>query len=110
MGTLKAQFILHMDNLQLERTTASFSKLSSYEDFMAFDHYKINQSQNQGENNTILPKVISSKKQKYLMMPKNHYEEKYWYYDSVKNISPLPRDLRTQFYNKEKLNKVQNLF
>ena len=50
---------------------------TSYEDFMSFDHYKIDQSQNQGENNTIIPKLISSKKRKYLMMPKNHYEEKY---------------------------------
>ena len=44
------------------------------------------------------------------MMPKNHYEEKYWYYDTVKNVSPLPRDIWTQFYNKEKLNKVQIYF
>ena len=37
---------------------------TSYEDFMSFDHYKIDQSQNQGENNTIIPKLISSKKKK----------------------------------------------
>ena len=37
---------------------------TSYEDFMAFDHHEIDWSQNQGENNTILPKLIFSKKQK----------------------------------------------
>ena len=83
---------------------------TSYEDFMSFDHYKIDQSQNQGENNTIIPKLISTKKQKYLMTPKNHFQEKYWYYDSIKNINPLSRDLQTQFYNKEKLNKVETYF
>ena len=48
---------------------------TSYEDFMSYDHYEIDQSQNQGENNTILPKLISSKKK--LMMPKNHFQENY---------------------------------
>ena len=41
------------------------------------------------------------------MMPKNHFQENYQHYDSIKNISPLSRDIRTQFYNKGKLNKVE---
>ena len=44
------------------------------------------------------------------MMPKNHFEGNYRYYDAIKNTSPLPRDLQTQFYNKEKLNKVKIYF
>ena len=44
------------------------------------------------------------------MMPKNHFQENYQYFDSVRNISQLSRDLQTQFYNKEKLNKVEIYF
>ena len=59
-------------------------KFISYEEFMNYDHYTIDQQYQNDSSKTILPKLISSKKQKSLMMPKNHFHTQHNYYDSVR--------------------------
>ena len=57
-------------------------KFISYEEFMNYDHYTMDQQYQTDSSKTILPKIISSKKQKSLMMPKNHFDNQHNYYDS----------------------------
>ena len=78
-----------------------------YEKFISYDHYEVTNPSNNNTNTPITPKIIKSKKQKLLMMPKNHFQQAYTYYDSIRNSKPTSRDLRTIYYNKDKKNKVE---
>ena len=55
-----------------------------YKQFISYDHYSINQKPRKGlRKNDLVPSRISSKKNKMLIMPRNHFEEKILYYDSI---------------------------
>ena len=64
-------------------------KFLSYKEFMNYDHYIIDQQYQNESDKTILPKLISSKKQKFSMIPKNHFESHCKYYDLVRNSSSV---------------------
>ena len=53
--------------------------ISCYDQSMSYDNYEIN---------PIIPKRITSKKQKQLLMPKNHFQQDHQYYDSILNSIP----------------------
>ena len=83
-------------------------KFISYKEFMNYDHYTIDQQYQNDSSKTILPKLISSKKQKSLMMPKNHFDNQHNYYDSVRNSSSIrSSDPRALFYNQKKKFKIE---
>ena len=58
------------------------TKISKLQEFMNYDHYIIDQQDQNDSNETILQKLISSRNF-FLMMPKNHFENQYKYYDLV---------------------------
>ena len=83
-------------------------KFLSYDDFKNYDHYIIDQQYQNNPSQTILPRLLSSKKQKSLMMPRNHFETQYDYYDSVRNSTSLiSSDPRALFHNQEQKFKVE---
>ena len=83
-------------------------KFLSYDDFKNYDHYIIEQQYQNNPSQTILPRLLSSKKQKSMMMPRNHFELQYDYYDSVRNSTSLiSSDPRALFHNQEQKFKVE---
>ena len=83
-------------------------KFLNYKEFKNYDHYIIDQQYQNDQNNTIFPKHLSSGKQKSLMMPKNHFDTQYNYYDSVQNsTSIISSDPRALFYNQEQKYKIK---
>ena len=82
-------------------------KFISYEEFMNYDHYIIDQQYQNDSSKTVLPKLISSKKQKSLMMPKNHLDNQHNYYDSVRNSSSIISSDPRALYNQKKKYKIE---
>ena len=58
----------------------------------------------------LVPSRISSHKEKLLMMPRSHYEERFTYYDSVRNASFTLKAFRTYYFGKERENKRKIYF
>ena len=80
---------------------------TAYKHFISYDHYSIEQKPRQGliRNNGLVPSCILSKKNKMLIMPRNYFEEKILYFDSIRNITPKAKDFHSLFFNEEKANK-----
>ena len=67
---------------------------------------------NKTKNNStedLVPSRISLHKEKLFMMPRSHYEERFTYYDSVRNASFNTKDYRTYYFGKERENKKKNI-
>ena len=56
-----------------------------YEDYIGYDHYIIMEQNETKDNSTkdLIPSYISSYKEKLIMMPRSHYEERITYSDSI---------------------------
>ena len=83
-----------------------------YKDYMKYDHYIIKEQNNTKDspNETLVPSRISPHKEKLLMMPRSHFEERFTYYDSVQNSSFTTKDYRTYYFSKERENKRKIYF
>ena len=88
------------------------SRSVTYKEYIDYDHYII-MAPNKTKNNStedLVPFHISSHKEKLLMMPQSHYEERFTYYDSVRNASFNTKDYRTYYFGKERENKRRIYF
>ena len=83
-----------------------------YDEYIKYDHYIITDQKNTKNhaNQDLVPARISSYKQKLILMPRSHFEEKFSYYDSVMNATPSTKDYRSYFYGIEKENKRKIYF
>ena len=70
-------------------------------------------AQNETKNNStkhLIPSRASWHKEKLLMVPRSHYEERFTYYDSVQNASFTLKDFCTYYFGKETENKRKIYF
>ena len=72
-----------------------------------YAHYIITEQNELKDNSTedLVPSCISSLKEKIIIMPRSHYEERFTYYDYIQNASFTVKDFCTYDFGKERENK-----